>query len=157
MPKQKEWDYETFINTLTTECREGTITNIYCSSVLSNEGCTDGKQIGTTSAVLYQEDKETYHVERIFGETVTEQDIVLCSLHSGLDTLTSLLDVHRTHQNKPMNIALASEGALKKALNASPHTNQMESIKLIRRMNELIVKYPAINITLIWLPKKSHF
>ena len=97
MPKQKEWDYETFINTLTTECREGTITNIYCSSVLSNEGCTDGKQIGTTSAVLYQEDKETYHVERIFGETVIEQDIVLCSLHSGLDTLTSLLDVHPTH------------------------------------------------------------
>ena len=107
--------------------------------------------------VRKQEGKETYHAERIFGEMVTEQDIVLRSLHFGLDTLTSLLDVHPTHQNKPTNIALALEGALKKVLNTSPHTDQMESIKLIRRMNELVAKYPAINITLIWLPKKSHF
>jgi len=53
MPKQKEWDYKTVIDTLTTECWKGTITNIYCSGVLSNKECTDKKQIGATSTVLY--------------------------------------------------------------------------------------------------------
>jgi hypothetical protein len=52
------------------------------------------------------ERKEKYHAERILGETVTEQDIMLRSLHSGLDTLTSLLD--RLHN--PTSVSICSIG-----------------------------------------------
>ena len=86
-----------------------------------------------------------------------EQDIVLRALHSGLDMLTSLLDIHPTQQHKPINIALTSEAALKKVLNASPHADQAESIKLLRRLSELIDKYPEMHITFLWLPKKTQF
>jgi hypothetical protein len=154
LPKQKEWDYEAVTKTLTRECREGIITNIFCSGVLSNRERPDGKQIGTTSAALYHEGKEKYHMERVLGETVTERDIMLRSLHSGLDTLNALLDDHPIEQHKPVNFALTSETAVKKALDASPHDDQEESIKLLRRISELIDKYPNVNITLIWLPKK---
>jgi hypothetical protein len=157
MPKQKNWDYDLVTNTLTTECRRGIAINIFCNGVLSNQGRPDEKQIGATSAALYREGRENHHAERVFGQTVTEQDITLRSLHSGLDTLTSLLDAHPAQQHKPINIALTSDSALKKALNASPHTDQAESIKLLGRLNELIDKYPELNITLLWLPKKSPF
>src|SRR6267154_1104174 len=56
-----------------------------------------------------------------------------------------------------MHIMLASEDALKKALDTSPHTDQMESIKIIRRLSKLIDKYLEINIIFLWLPKKSQF
>ena len=71
--------------------------------------------------------------------------------------LNSLLDVHPIHQHPPTNIVLALEDTLKKALDTSPHTDQMESIKIIRRLSELIDKYPKINIMFLWLPKKSQF
>jgi hypothetical protein len=155
--KQKEWDYGLVTNTLTAVCQEGTTINIYCSGVLLNRGRPDGKQIGATSAVLYQEGRERHHVERVFGETVTEQNIMLRSLHSGLDTLISLLDGHPAHQHKLITIALVSGAALKKAPDASLYGDQAESIKLLGRLSELLDKYPNANITFLWLPKKSPF
>jgi hypothetical protein len=155
--KQKDWDYELVTNTLTTACREGETTNIFCNGVLSNKGRADGKQIGTTSAALYQKGKEERHAERILGETVTEQDIMLRALHSEIDTLTSFLDTHPAEQHKLTTIASPSEAALKRALDASPHKDQAESIKILEKLDTLIDKYPDINITLLWLPKKSPF
>ena len=155
--KQKEWDYDLVTNTLTTSCREGTTTNIFCSGVLSNKGRPDGKQIGATSAALYQLGQERHHAERVLGETVTEQDTMLRSLHSGLDTLISLLDTHPAQQHKLTTIALASEGALKRALDASPHKDQAESIALLERLSEILDKYPNASITFMWLPRKSQF
>lgn len=155
--KQKDWDYGSFTDTLTTTCREGTTINIFCNGVLSNSERPDTKQIGTTSTVLYQEGREKYHAERVIGETVTEQDTMLRSLHSGIDVLTSLLERQPTEQHKPTTIALASGAALVRALDASPHGDQAESLKLLRRLGDLIDKYPNIKITLLWLPKKIPF
>ena len=155
--KQKDWDYENVANTLTTACREGETINIFCNGIVSNKERADGKQIGTTSAALYQEGKESYHAERVLGETVTEQDTMLRAIHSGLDTLTSFLDVHPEQQHKLTAIALTSAGALKMALDASPHEDQAESIKILERLDKLIDKYPNINITFLWLPKKPQF
>jgi len=88
---------------------------------------------------------------------VTEQDTELCSLHSGLDTLTSLLDTHPTQQHKLITIVTVSGAALKRALDASPHKDQAESIKLLWRLSEILDKYPDANITFLWLPRKSQF
>ena len=55
IPKQKDWDYEVITNALTTACQEGSLVNIFCNGVRSNMGRDDGKQLGATSAVLYQE------------------------------------------------------------------------------------------------------
>jgi hypothetical protein len=155
--KQKDWDYEMVTNTLTTACREGETTNIFCNGILSNKGRADEKQIGTTSTALYQKGVEERHAERILGETVTEQDIMLRALHSGIDTLTSFLDTHPAEQHKLTAIASPSETALKRALDASPHKDQEESIKILEKLGTLIDKYPDINITLLWLPRKSPF
>jgi len=92
-------------------------------------------------------------MERVLGETVTEQDIMLHSLHSGLDTLNSLLDSHPTQQRKRITIALPSNTALKRALDTSPHGDQAESLKVLGKMSKLLDKYPATNITLVWLPR----
>jgi Reverse transcriptase (RNA-dependent DNA polymerase) len=151
--KQKEWDYKLVTNTLTTACHEGSTINIFCNGARSNKGHLDSKQIGATSAALYQEGKEKHHAERVLGESVTEQDIMLRSLHSGLDVLTSLLVTQPSQQHKPITIALAAETALSKALDASPHEDQAESIRLLVRLNTTIAKYPSIQITLLWLPK----
>ncbi|KAI0274261.1 hypothetical protein BGY98DRAFT_935991 [Russula aff. rugulosa BPL654] len=43
------------------------------------------------------------------------------------------------------------------ALDASPHEDQAESIKILERLDKLIDKYPNINITFLWLPKKPQF
>ncbi len=106
---------------------------------------------------LYQEGKETYHSERAIGETVTEQDIMLRSLHLALDMLTPLLDSQPAQQHKPITIAAASEITIKRALDTSPHGDRAESIKLLERFSTLLDKYPTTNITLQWLPRRSQF
>jgi hypothetical protein len=40
-------------------------------------GRDDGKQLGATSAVLYQEGRERKHVEKVLEETVTDADASL--------------------------------------------------------------------------------
>src|SRR5258708_2627341 len=78
------------------------------------------------------------------------------SLHSGMVSLPSFLDSQPTQRYKPITFALASETALKKALDTAPHGDQAESIKLLERLGRLLDKYP-INITLLWLPRKTQF
>src|SRR6266849_3120429 len=58
IPKQKDWDYDIITNTLTAACRNDTLVNIFCDGVRSNRGRGDRKQLGATSAVLYQEGRE---------------------------------------------------------------------------------------------------
>ena len=52
---------------------------------------------------------------------------------------------------------MMSETAIKKALDASPQGDQVESIKLLGRLSKLLDKYPTTTIQLLWLPKKTHF
>jgi hypothetical protein len=155
--KQKEWNYEAVTNSLTTACSEGTTINIFCNGIRSNKGQPDGKQIGATAAALYQDGREKFHTEGVFRETATEQDIRLRALHSGLDTLTSLLDTQPSQQHKPITIALTAGAALAKVLDSSPHEDQAEFIKLLNRLNTTIAKYPTVQITLLWLPKNILF
>src|SRR5258708_7385943 len=84
IPKQKDWDYDIITNALTAACRNDTLVNIFCDGVRSNRGREDGKQLGATSAVLYQEGREHHHSERVLGETVTEADTLLRAVSKAL-------------------------------------------------------------------------
>jgi hypothetical protein len=121
------------------------------------KGRDDGKQLGATSAVLYQEGKECYHAEKVLGVTVTESDTLLRALQSGLDTLTHFLDNLTTRQSNFVTIALPSGDAINKALDASPHGDQKESILIMRRLSVILESHPNTNIVLLWLPSKIKF
>jgi hypothetical protein len=155
--KQKEWDYDLITNTLVTICRENSTINIFCDRVISNKGRADRKQVEATLVALYQEGRERKHTERILGQSVTESNAILRSLHSGLDTLTTFLDDEPVHRSKLIIFTLALGTAINKALDSSPHENQEESLKILRRLSNLIDTFPNINITLMWLPRKAPF
>jgi hypothetical protein len=95
-------------------------------------------------------------LERTFGR-LSELDIMLRALQSGIDALTFFLDTHPNQQHKLVTITVPSDVAINRALDASPHGDQAESIKILERISGLIDKYPNINITFLWLPKKSQF
>jgi ribonuclease HI len=155
IPKQKDWDYEIIANALTTACRDDTLINIYCDGIRSNKGRDDGKQVGATSAVLYQEGEERHHVERVLGTTVTDSDTLLRALQAGLDALTHFLDNLAARRSNFVTIALPSGAAVSKALDASPHGDQEESILLLRRLSVILESHPNTNIVLLWLPRKA--
>jgi ribonuclease HI len=146
-----------FTNTLTAACREDTAINVFCDGVISNKGRADGKQVGATSAALYQGGKERNHTERSLGQTLTETDAALRSLHSGLDALTTFLDSDATQQQKLITITIESGVAINRALDASPHEDQGESLKILRRLSDFLERFPNANITLLWLPRKVPF
>jgi hypothetical protein len=124
IPKQKDWDYEVTTNALTAACRADSLINIFCEGVRSNKGRDDGKQIGATSAVLYQEGRERRHTEKILGETVTESDASFRTIHAGLDVLMYFLDNLAMCQANFITLSLPSNLAVNKALDASPHEDQ---------------------------------
>jgi Reverse transcriptase (RNA-dependent DNA polymerase)/Endonuclease-reverse transcriptase len=157
IPKQKDWDYEVITKALTAACQGDSLINISCNGVRSNRGRDDGKQIGATSAVLYQGGRERRHTERILGETVTEPDTLLRALHAGFDALTYFLDNQSMRQANFITISLPSGSAINKALDTSPHEDQEESIAILRRLSVILEKYPDTNIVLIWLPRKAPF
>jgi hypothetical protein len=66
IPKQKDWDHEVITNALTAACREDSLNNIFCDGICSNKGRDDGKQLGATSAVLYQEGRERRHLKEYY-------------------------------------------------------------------------------------------
>jgi hypothetical protein len=152
IPKQKDWDYPEATRTLTRLCEEGHTTNIFGEGTLSNRNREDGKQVGAASAVLYHLGREWKHTERTFGETVTENDTALRSVIPVLDVLTDLL---ASQQDGPRNVLifLASNFAINKAQDASPHEEQAVSIECLRRIGELLDIYPNLNIRLLWLPR----
>jgi ribonuclease HI len=157
VPKQTKWDYEQVTNTLTEACRENGAINIFCNGVVSNKGHADGKQVGATSAMLYQGGKERIHSKQILGKSVTDSDAILCSIHAGLDALTTFLDSDPTQQYKIFTISLASGVAVKRALDISPHEDQEESIGLLKRLGNFLERFPQANVALLWLPRKAPF
>jgi hypothetical protein len=50
-----------------------------------------------------------------------------------------------------------SEITLKRALDIFPHGDQVESIKILKRLGRLLDKYFTTNFTLLWLPRKTQF
>jgi hypothetical protein len=157
IPKQKDWDYEVITHALTAACREDSLVNIFCDGVRSNRGRNDAKQLGATSAVLYQEGREHHHVERVLGETVTDSDTSLRALHTGLDALTHFLGNPTTQQANFVTISLPSGAAVNKALDASPHENQEVSISILRKLSTIFDSKPDTKIVFLWLPRKIPF
>ena len=120
-------------------------------------GRDDGKQLGATSAVLYQEGRELRHEERVLGQTVPDTDTSLRALHAAFDTLTYFLGNLTTRQANLVTISSPSGAAISKALDTSPHDNQEESISFLRRLSNILESYPETNIVLLWLPQKAAF
>jgi hypothetical protein len=138
-------------------CRDGRTVNIYCDAVVSNKGRNDGKQLGTASAVLYHEGREYGHIERTFGESVTEADALTRSFMPGLDLLTRFL-INKPAQHQVLVVFLTpSVPALNRALDASPHEEQTASIDHLTKLGELLSTYPNIEVRLQWLPRKVPF
>jgi hypothetical protein len=144
-------------NALTEACREGRTINVYCDAVVSNRDRNDGKQLGTASAVLYHEGREHGHVERVFGESVTEYDVLTRSLTPGLDALTLFLAARPTQHQALIVFLIPSVSALNRALDASPHEEQAASIGHLTKLGELLSAHPNIKVRLQWLPKKVPF
>jgi hypothetical protein len=113
--------------------------------------------LGATSAVLYQEGKQRRHTERILGETVTEADASFRAIHEGLSVLTHFLGNLATQQSNFITISTPSTSAASKALDASPHEDQNESILVLRKLSDILEAYPDTKIVLLWLPRKAPF
>ncbi|KAN0118231.1 hypothetical protein V8E52_005492, partial [Russula decolorans] len=60
-------------------------------------------------------------------------------------------------QTNFITISLPSAGAINKALDASPHENQSESISIMKRLSNTLDLYPNTNIVFLWLPRKTNF
>jgi hypothetical protein len=103
-------------------CKEGRTINIFSEGTLSNRNREDGKQLGAAPAVLYHQGRERRHVERVFGETVTENDTAIRSLIPALDILADFVESQQ--QEAPQRnflIFISSNFAVNRALDASPH------------------------------------
>jgi hypothetical protein len=123
----------------------------------TNKDRDDGRQLGATSAVLYQAGRERRHEERVLGETVTDSDTLLRSLHAGFDALTHFLENITTEPSNFVTLALPSGAAVNRALDASPHEDQETSISILRRLGIILESHPNTNIVIIWLPRDAPF
>jgi len=155
IPKQKDWDYPRAAEVFSNLCKEGRTINIYSEGTVSNRHREDDKQVGAASAVLYHQGREWKHTERVLGETVTENDTAICSLTPVLDVLADFLDSQQEVPQRNILIFLASNFAVNRALDASPHEEQAVSIEHLRRLGELLETHPDVNIRLLWLPRNN--
>ena len=156
-PKNTEWDYDQVTNALTQACSEGRTTNIYCDALVSNRDREDGKQLGAASAVLYHEGRELAHIEKVFGEAVTESDALTRALSPALDALMLFLTNKPAQYETLAIFLLPSTPALNRALDPSTHDEQATSIKHISKLGELFTRYPNLTIRMQWLPRKTPF
>ena len=145
------------MNALTEACREGWLVNIYCDTVVSNKDQDDGKQLGAASAVLYHEGRECKHIEKVFGESVTETDTQIRSLTPGLNALTAFLATKPMQHQTLAVFLIPFNLALTRALDASPHEEQSVSMGHLTILGELFTTYPNIQVRLQWLPRKVPF
>lgn len=157
IPKHPEWDYSQIDSALTKSCQEGRTINIYCDAVVSNRDRDDRKQLGAASAVLYHEGREHRHMEKIYGESVTEADALTRSLKPGLDMLTLFLANRPERHQVPIVVLIPSTSALNRALDASTHEEQATSIGHLKTLGELFSTYPTTQVRLQWLPRKIPF
>ena len=127
-PKQPDWDYWEVSATLTQLCKEGSLINIYCKGTISNKDHEDGAQLGTSATVIYQGGKEKGHTEQVLRQMVMELDARLQSLTTGLNILTDHLTSQDPNAHASVVICLASNHAVSKALDTTPHINQQISI-----------------------------
>ena len=156
-PRQEGLDYVAAAETLINQCKEGKAVNVFASGTYANRNRPDGKQVGAASAVLYQNGRDWKHRERIFGETVTESDMMLRTPLPALDILEDFLASQ--HQDAPITavIALPSNPAVIKALKPTPHAEQNISLECLTKLGELMESHQNLKVRLLWLPRKTPF
>jgi hypothetical protein len=109
--------------------------------------------VGAVSAVLYHNGREW---ERIFGETVTENDTALRPFIPTLDVLTDFVETQNNAQCNTLIFLsgrLSSNFAVSRVLGASPHEEQAVLIECLIRIGELLDAHPNVNIRLLWPPR----
>ena len=114
--------------TLTQLCKEGSSINVYCKGTISNKDHEDRAQLGALAAVIYQGGKEKGHTEQVLRQMVTELDTQLQSLTTGLNILTDHLTSQDLNAHESVVICLASNHAVSKVLDTTPHVDQQISI-----------------------------
>lgn len=129
--------------------------NIFSEGTLSNKDRADGKQIGAALAVLYHQCRDWKYTERVFGQTVTENDIALWSLIPVLDVLADYMITQSNDMQHNVLIFIASSFAIDRALNISLHEEQAVSIDCLNRIGELLNTHPNVNIRPLWLPRNN--
>jgi hypothetical protein len=154
---RNDQDYAQVSDTLAESCRLGQSTNVYCEAAISNRHREDGKQLGAASATLYHKGKESCHIEKVFGETVTEADARIRALTPGLDAIALHLANNPAPPHETITILLSSSSALSRALDPSTHEEQEVSLRHLRSLGEILNTFPNINVILQWLPKKIPF
>ena len=141
-------------------CQLGHTINIFCEGVVSNKDCPDTKQLGAASAVIYHEGRDFKHVERVYGETIMENDTRIRSLSPGLDVLTDFLSSQSTwNHSRPREVLLTFPHSMpiRKMLDTSPHKEQATTIKHLEQIGEILHSYPSLNIKLLSLPRGISF
>ena len=157
IPKKEGWDYPLISEEIKNACHQGLITTVYCEAVLSNRNRDDRRQLGAAAAMLYHKGRESGHVAKVFGETVTLTDIWTRVLTPALDAITTLLSNKPAQTQESFKILLSSNAALARVLDPSAHEEQAASLRHLEKLGELFTSHPNIAITLQWLPKKIHF
>src|SRR5258707_2521431 len=97
------------------------------------------------------------HAKQTFRETVTFHDAAFHSLFPALDILTNFLNSVPLVPQGDFIITLPSNFAVSKALDASPHEDQVATLNYLETLSELLTSFPEINIWLLWLPRSGPF
>ena len=132
IPKQDNWDYKQVSESIVSLCKKGQTINIYSVGVLSNEHCKDGKQIRVCSAILYHQGQEWKHMERVLGETVTLNDTTIHSLSPTLEVLADFLSSTQVEPQCNTLVFLPSISTINRALDGSPHNDQVVIINFLK-------------------------
>jgi len=156
-PKQGEWNYQQITETIVKCCKEGETINIFCTGIHSNRHREDAKQVGTASTVLYSKGRDWKHKEKVFGETVTENNAALQALILALELLHNFISSHEEDACHDALILLSSNYAIRKALNPSLHEEQSISLTCLGKIGELMDLYPNMTMQLFWLPRVIPF
>ena len=156
-PRHDGQDYTAISEEIKDACHQGHATNIYCEALLSNKNRDDGKQLGAAAAILYHKGREIGHTEKVFGEGVTASDIWTRALTPALDVISSHLTNRPAHLQEAFKILLPSNPALRRTLDPSPHEEQASALRHLRKLDELLARYPNTTYTLQWLPRKIPF
>ena len=121
IPRQLDWDYPHSSEALTNLCKEGQVITVFSKGIISNNLHEDSKQLGAALAVLYQNGCKWRHKEWVFGEIVTTNDTVLCSILTALDIISDFLLPQQSTPHLKILIASPSNFAITKATDTSLH------------------------------------
>ena len=93
----------------------------------------------------------------MLGETVTTNDTALCSILTALDIISDFLLPQQSTPHLKILITSPSNVAITKALDISPHEEQLVSLECLEKIGAIVDLHPNVNIRLLWLPRSITF